>query len=197
MVNTNDHVLILNCWTAFSHPPKRHWFRPENARFPVHLLNKAANKAKGCLTFTPYTTPKKTTQHGISLSTHSARAAKQARYREAERHEQHHLSCSVFGEPLKPALLDSRVSLFVARLICETALSYSSNVNMQASRRHMGTLALEKRGIRAWQRVVPVCMWVFVMRRVEVHIAFLCVCVCSHSGDVIWKPCISLFFSSQ
>lgn len=111
--------------------------------------------------------------HGIPLSNYSAWTAEQARYRDPERHEQHHSSCGIFSGPLKPLLPASPVSLFMASLICETSLSYSSYVNTWGSGRQMGTST--RKGACAWQRVVT-DWWVFDERRlyISVSVGFLC-----------------------
>lgn len=153
---------------------------PEEVNCTVHLSTN--NKVKWTLT-----------QHlrkQIPLSNYSAWTAEQSSYRDPERHEQHHLSCGILSGPLKPVLPASPVRLFMASLICETSLSYYSDINTWGSGTQMGTTT--RKGACACQRVVT-GWWVFDEGCV---FPFLSVFVCFHSGAVIFMYAVVFHFQA-
>lgn len=108
-----------------------------------------------------------------------------------ERHEQHHLSCGESAVPLKPILPASPVRLLIAHQICETALSYCSKADMQASGRQMGRSARKRGTCTATCCAVCVCLWCGQSAYLHLLFSVLCMLTCW------WKPCFHWLIISK
>lgn len=101
-----------------------------------------------------------------------------------ERHEQHHLSCGESAVPLKPILPASPVRLLIAHQICETALSYCSKADMQASGRQMGRSARKRGTCTATCCAVCVCLW--CGQSAYLHLLFSVLCMRSVGENLVF-----------